>query len=51
MDNVVCTPHLGYVDRDTYEKYYGAAVDSILAYAEGKPINVLNPDVLKKTGN
>jgi D-3-phosphoglycerate dehydrogenase len=51
MDNVVCTPHLGYVDRDTYEKYYGAAVDSILAYAEGRPINVLNPDVLKKTGN
>ena len=48
MENVVCTPHLGYVDRDTYEKYYGAAVDSILAYAEGKPINVLNPEVMKK---
>ena len=48
MDNVVCTPHLGYVDRDTYEKYYGAAVDSILAYAEGKPINVLNPEALSK---
>ena len=48
MDNVVCTPHLGYVDRDTYEKYYGAAIDSIVAYAEGKPANVLNPDVLKK---
>jgi D-3-phosphoglycerate dehydrogenase len=48
MDNVICTPHLGYVERDTYEKYYGAAVDSILAYAAGKPINVLNPDVLKK---
>jgi D-3-phosphoglycerate dehydrogenase len=48
MDNVVCTPHLGYVDRDTYEKYYGAAVDSILAYAEGKPVNVLNPEVLAK---
>jgi D-3-phosphoglycerate dehydrogenase len=48
MENVVCTPHLGYVDRDTYEKYYGAAVDSILAYAEGKPINVLNPEAMKK---
>jgi hypothetical protein len=36
------------VDRDTYEKYYGAAVDSVLAYAAGKPENVLNPDVLKK---
>ena len=50
MDNVVCTPHLGYVDRDTYEKYYGAAVDNILAYAEGKPVNVLNPEVLAKKG-
>lgn len=47
MNNVVCTPHLGYVDRDTYEKYYGAAVDNILAYAEGKPVNLLNPEVLK----
>ncbi len=47
MDNVVCTPHLGYVERDTYEKYYGAAIDSIVAFAEGKPINVLNPEVLK----
>jgi D-3-phosphoglycerate dehydrogenase / 2-oxoglutarate reductase len=42
MDNVVCTPHLGYVDRDTYEKYYGAAVDQVLAFAAGKPTNVLN---------
>jgi len=48
LDNVICTPHLGYVDRDTYEKYYGAAVDAIVAYAEGKPVNVLNPEVLKK---
>jgi len=48
IDNVICTPHLGYVDRDTYEKYYGAAVDAILAYAAGKPINVMNPDVLGK---
>lgn len=48
MDNVVCTPHLGYVERDTYEKYYGAAIDGILAYAQGSPINVLNPEVLKK---
>ena len=48
MPNVICTPHLGYVDRDTYEKYYGAAVDAIVAYAEGKPVNVLNPEVLKK---
>jgi D-3-phosphoglycerate dehydrogenase len=48
MENALCTPHLGYVDRDTYEKYYGGAVDAILAFAEGKPVNLLNPEVLKK---
>jgi len=49
MDNVVCTPHIGYVDRDTYEKYYGAAIDAIVAYAAGKPVNVLNSEVLTKS--
>ncbi len=48
MDNVVCTPHLGYVEEATYESYYGAAVEQILAFIDGKPINVANPDVLKK---
>jgi D-3-phosphoglycerate dehydrogenase / 2-oxoglutarate reductase len=48
MDNVICTPHLGYVEKDTYEAYYGRAVDHILAYAAGKPINVINPEALGK---
>lgn len=48
MDNVVCTPHLGYVEEATYEAYYGTAVEQILAFIAGKPINVANPDVLKK---
>ena len=48
MDNVVCTPHLGYVEEATYEAYYSAAVEQILAFIAGKPINVANPDVLKK---
>lgn len=48
MDNVVCTPHLGYVEEKTYESYYGTAVEQILAYAAGKPINVANPEVLNK---
>lgn len=47
MDNVVATPHLGYVTRDNYEAYYGAAVDQILAYTAGNPINVLNPGAKK----
>lgn len=48
MDNVVCTPHLGYVEESTYEAYYSAAVEQILAFIAGKPVNVANPDVLKK---
>lgn len=48
MPNVVCTPHLGYVEKSTYEAYYGAAVESIVAFLSGKPANVLNPEALKK---
>jgi len=48
MPSVVCTPHLGYVEKSTYESYYGAAVDSIVAFLSGKPANVLNPEALKK---
>lgn len=48
MDNVICTPHLGYVEQGTYESYYNTAIDQILAYAAGKPINVMNPEVLEK---
>jgi len=48
MDNVVCTPHLGYVEESTYEAYYSAAVEQILAFIAGKPIHVANPEVLKK---
>ena len=47
MPNVVCTPHLGYVTRDEYEVQFVDIFDQILAYAVGKPINVVNPDVLK----
>jgi len=48
MDNVICTPHLGYVEKDTYEDYYGVVVDQIVGYAAGNPINVVNPEVLGK---
>jgi D-3-phosphoglycerate dehydrogenase / 2-oxoglutarate reductase len=48
MDNVIATPHLGYVERENYELYYGLVVDQILAYAGGRPVNVLNPEVIGK---
>jgi D-3-phosphoglycerate dehydrogenase len=45
MDNVVCTPHIGYVTRDEYEIQFSDIFDQITAYAAGKPINVVNPKV------
>ena len=46
MDNVVCTPHLGYVSRDEYEVQFADIFDQIAAYAAAAPINVVNPEVL-----
>jgi D-3-phosphoglycerate dehydrogenase len=43
LDNVICTPHLGYVEKGTYEALYSAAIDQVLAFVEGSPINVVNP--------
>ena len=48
MDNVVCTPHLGYVSRDEYELQFTDIFDQILAYAAGAPSNVVNPDVMAR---
>lgn len=48
MPNALCTPHLGYVIWSTLENYYSAAVDNILAYAAGAPVNIINPDALRK---
>ena len=45
MDNVVCTPHIGYVTRDEYEIQFSDIFDQINAYATGHPINVVNPKV------
>jgi D-3-phosphoglycerate dehydrogenase / 2-oxoglutarate reductase len=45
MDNVVCTPHIGYVTRDEYEIQFSDIFDQIAAYAAGNPINVVNPKV------
>jgi D-3-phosphoglycerate dehydrogenase len=49
LPNALCTPHLGYVERDNYEFAYGNAFDQIAAFASGAPINVRNPELLEKT--
>ena len=48
MDNVIVTPHLGYVEADGLEHMFSNIFDQIVAYANGKPINVQNADVLKR---
>jgi D-3-phosphoglycerate dehydrogenase / 2-oxoglutarate reductase len=44
MENVVCTPHIGYVTREEYEIQFSDVFDQIIAYGAGAPINVVNPE-------
>jgi len=41
MPNVLCTPHLGYVERDNYENYFGTAFDNINHFFAGEPTNLV----------
>jgi D-3-phosphoglycerate dehydrogenase len=47
LDNVVCTPHIGYVTRDEYELQFADVFEQVIAFASGNPINVVNPEVLQ----
>ncbi len=48
--NVLCTPHLGYVEKNSYELYFRAAFQNIVDFAAGTPKNVLNPEALARQG-
>ena len=48
LDNVVCTPHIGYVTRDEWELQFADVFDQIVAFGEGTPTNVVNPEVLQQ---
>ncbi|MGZ3411195.1 MAG: D-2-hydroxyacid dehydrogenase family protein [Xanthobacteraceae bacterium] len=50
MENVVLTPHLGYVVEESYRAFYGDIVEAVMAWLDGKPIRVLNPEALAKAG-
>jgi D-3-phosphoglycerate dehydrogenase len=43
LKNALCTPHLGYVEKDSYESYFASAFEQVNAFAAGAPINVINP--------
>jgi D-3-phosphoglycerate dehydrogenase / 2-oxoglutarate reductase len=47
LDNVICTPHIGYVTREEYDLQFADVFDQIVAFAAGTPINVVNPQVLR----
>ena len=48
LDNVTLVPHLGYVVEESYRHFYGGTIEDIEAWLDGKPINLINPDALKK---
>lgn len=47
LENAVCTPHIGYVEQDSYELYFGAAFDNVVNFIRNEPTNLVNPDALK----
>ncbi|MDT8998839.1 D-2-hydroxyacid dehydrogenase family protein [Paucibacter sp. APW11] len=47
LENAVCTPHIGYVEQDSYELYFNAAFDNVLNFINGEPSNIINPEALK----
>ena len=48
LENCICTPHIGYVEQDSYELYFGSAFDNIINFAKGTPTNIVNPGALQK---
>ncbi|MDP2066552.1 MAG: D-2-hydroxyacid dehydrogenase family protein [Burkholderiaceae bacterium] len=47
LENCVCTPHIGYVELDSYEMYFGAAFDNVVSFIKGTPTNIVNPGALQ----
>lgn len=48
MQNVICTPHLGYVEKSGYELYFRKAFENLINYINGNPSNIANPEILSK---
>lgn len=48
LPNVICTPHLGYVEQNSYELYFRKAFENVVAFANGTPTNIANPEVLNR---
>lgn len=47
LENAICTPHIGYVEQDSYELYFGAAFENVVNFIHNTPTNLINPEALK----
>jgi len=47
LENCICTPHIGYVEQESYEMYFGAAFDNVVNFIKGTPTNIVNPGALQ----
>jgi len=47
LENAVCTPHIGYVEQDSYELYFSAAFDNVVNFINGTPTQLVNPEALR----
>jgi D-3-phosphoglycerate dehydrogenase len=47
LENAVCTPHIGYVEQDSYELYFAAAFDNVVNFINQNPTNIVNPEALR----
>jgi D-3-phosphoglycerate dehydrogenase len=47
LENCICTPHIGYVEQDSYELYFGTAFDNVVNFIKGTPTNIVNPGALQ----
>ncbi|MFZ1500912.1 MAG: D-2-hydroxyacid dehydrogenase family protein [Giesbergeria sp.] len=47
LENCICTPHIGYVEQDSYELYFGSAFDNVVNFMRGTPTNIVNPGALQ----
>ncbi|MCZ8235898.1 MAG: D-2-hydroxyacid dehydrogenase family protein [Inhella sp.] len=48
LENAVCTPHIGYVEQDSYEQYFQAAFGHVIQFVRGTPTGLVNPEALRR---
>ena len=49
LENCICTPHIGYVEQNSYELYFGAAFHNVVNFIQGTPTNIVNLEALGRS--